>query len=387
MRGGEASSSGEGGAWWATRFFWVPAGLGMAAAALAPAALPGIAGAAGAAALLAAGVLPGRWLALARQREIEAWRRAAEVDEVAPVHALISRVGRVWSRQLDTCRSTGDESVAELTRNFSDMVERLNATLAASRSASAALGGGEAGVVTAIRSSESELAGVLETLKDVMRSRAGIIAKVGEYAAGLKEMADGVQQIALQIRMLSLNGAIEAARAGESGKAFGVVAGEMRKLAGQSADIGVRISREVLVVNATVAELLVDGDASDGERDAASIEQAERDVVVVLARFKGLTGSLHRSVEVMEREAEALKQRIDGALVAFQFQDRVSQIISRVRDGLEQLEGSLAVSGDGPADVGAWMEEMARTYTTDEEFDNLHGTRRDKRVEHELRFF
>jgi len=387
MKGGEVSNFGEEDAWWGTRFFWAPAGLGAAAAALALASSPGIAGAAGAAASIAAGAFLGRWLALARRREIEGWRRVADVDEAAPVRDLISQAGRIWSRQLDTCRGTGDESVAELTRNFSDMVERLNATLAASRSASAALAGGGAGVVTAIRSSESELAGVLETLKELMRSRAGIIAKVGEYAAGLKELAEGVQQIALQIRLLSLNGAIEAARAGDSGKAFGVVAGEMRKLAGQSADIGARISREVVVVNAIVADLLADRGASGGERDAASIERAERDVEAVLGRFKGLTSSLHRSVEVMERESEVLKQRIADALVSFQFQDRVSQMISHVREGLERLEGSLARGGEDLADVETWIEEMAREYSTDEEFDNLRGTRRGRRAGHEVQFF
>jgi methyl-accepting chemotaxis protein len=369
-------------------FFWVPAALGAVCAALAVAAVPGMAGMAGAGALLAAGGFLGWWLAFARQREIEEWRRMAAVEPAAPANELMVRAARIWSRQLDSCRSTGDESVAELTRNFSDMVERLNATLSASSSASATLGAGDASVVNSIRRSENELAGVLETLKEVMRSRAGIIAKVGDYAAGLKEMAGGVQQIALQIRLLSLNGAIEASRAGEAGKAFGVVAGEMRKLAGQSAELGTRISKEALVVNATVAELLAEGEgAAEGGRDTVSIERAERDIEAVLGRFKGLTGSLQRSVEVMERESAVLKQRIADALVAFQFQDRVSQIVSHVRDGLARLDTTIGHGGEDLADVESWIEEMARGYSAEEEFDNLRGTPSAKRAAHDVQFF
>lgn len=74
----------------------------------------------------------------------------------------------------------------------------------------------------------------MSTLKDKVNALAEQILHLSEQTQQIGGISELVGNLANQTNMLALNAAIEAARAGEHGKGFGVVAGEIRKLADQS---------------------------------------------------------------------------------------------------------------------------------------------------------
>lgn len=61
------------------------------------------------------------------------------------------------------------------------------------------------------------------------------VTEVKKHLNDTDEVLDFISKVADQTKVLGINAAIEAARAGELGKGFGVVAGEVRKLAEHSA--------------------------------------------------------------------------------------------------------------------------------------------------------
>ena len=67
---------------------------------------------------------------------------------------------------------------------------------------------------------------------DILQNISDVNAAVEKYS----EMGAAIDRIAMQINIISLNASIEAARAGQHGKAFSVVAEEIRRLASTSKD-------------------------------------------------------------------------------------------------------------------------------------------------------
>lgn len=92
----------------------------------------------------------------------------------------------------------------------------------------------------------------MSTLKEKVGAIAEQIIRLSEQTSQIGNVSDLVGSLARQTNMLALNAAVEAARAGEHGKGFGVVAGEIRKLADQSKQSAEKINVLVADIQAAI---------------------------------------------------------------------------------------------------------------------------------------
>lgn len=295
----------------------------------------------------------------------------------------------VWSRQINTSRVMADSAVNKITGLFSGIVSKLEAMLKISRSGAhseAGNAGYEKDFLDAVASSQSDIKSVLSDLKIALEtvndSKDLLLAEVTMYSAKMKEMADESNLVAFQSQIIALNAEIEAARAGVAGRAFAAVVAEMRQLARKSSETSKKMSFEVSAIDAAMTRYYAQ-DKEMTEKEAQYLTSAEAMFNDVMARFNKVTVELEESIATMGTSSQEIRDDISTALVQFQFQDRVSQILDHVAENIDELTEADAQN----LDADAWLNEMKTKFSVDEEHGNLSGDQTASTQPSKLTFF
>lgn len=286
----------------------------------------------------------------------------------------------LWVRQIETGRSQCEDAVCGLTSRFGAIVSQLNETLKVNTVSNNVEKQGNDSVIDVLHRGESKLRTVLDSLRLAIGNRNALLSTVEgllNYIDELNEMAKAVANIADQTNMLALNAAIEAARAGDTGRGFAVVADEVRTLSNKSGETGRRITETVKIISEAISETFEQAERYTKEEEQEEAK-AEGNINAVLNDFCEFTNYLEQSTNQLRDASQGIQQEISKSLVEFQFQDRVSQILSHVRDSISAFPRYLAQNEQKCRDQGRlvaidWselLEDLKSSYATNEEMIN-----------------
>ena len=310
------------------------------------------------------GLLAARTLEQRHAQALAAVERDARA-EVDRITNLCAQAAPVWVRQIETVRNEADHEVGELAQVFGELCGKLDRVLGP---AGAEGGGSPEEILSGLERNGRELENLVAALRELQGSKDRIVQDIGAQATQLKENASDIRQIALNIRMVSLNATIEAARAGAAGRPFGVIVADMRELAARTADASDQFSRHTDRLQRTLTDVFAEQQQAGAA--AVSIRAAEDLVHHVVASSDAMMRQLTQAIGAMEDERRNVRGDVSRALVALQFQDRVSQILSHVTHNLQEMQARIAAGHWHALDEREWLERLASNYSTHEEFTN-----------------
>jgi aerotaxis receptor len=151
----------------------------------------------------------------------------------------------------------------------------------------------------------SDASSVAITSGDRMTQIADTMTSISGSSKRVAEIIQVIEGISFQTNILALNAAVEAARAGEQGRGFGVVASEVRALAGR-ASAAAREIREVIGLSASAVEAgsrsVSDAGAVIGQA-VSSVKRVSELISEISQHAQAQTGEVSR----VAREVQSLE--------------------------------------------------------------------------------
>ncbi|WP_141332555.1 methyl-accepting chemotaxis protein, partial [Myxococcus sp. AB025B] len=199
---------------------------------------------------------------------------------------------------------------------------------------------GSVGGLTHIRSHVEQIGRTISELHQRTRL-------VGDITRTVKDLAD-------QSNVLALNASIEAARSGDQGRAFSVVARNMRSLADQSAGATTRVQSILGDIGRAISDAV-----RISEGGAREVEGGLEQVRAAGESLRSLAGIIQSNGQTVKSISDAVRQQDAGIAELFaalsSMADVADQIVDRMAESEQAAIQLSAASGELSAIVGRYQ--------------------------------
>ncbi len=172
----------------------------------------------------------------------------------------------------------------------------------------------------------------LSTGLEVMQQMVVAMDEIKQSSSQIVDIINLIDSIAFQTNLLALNAAVEAARAGEQGRGFAVVAGEVRTLAGKSADAAKEISALISTSNEKVQA---------GVDLVDSVKVSLEDIQTKVTDLENSVSEIVQASHAQSQASQDISHSVnDAKSISAQNGQHIENTVQKIRD-ISQASASL----------------------------------------------
>lgn len=269
---------------------------------------------------------------LLMQEEVEV---SNYLDDVAQTYSQITNISEMTTNINDDFK------------NFSSYANQINEVIDSSDT-----------MIKQTETNVTQLADNILHTNEQLDTIANVFQQLEKDFANIKNMSNGINGIAMQSNLLAFNASIEAERAGEAGRAFAVVAQQMRVLSTSTKELVDGIDDSVKALFKSIKDVNVEIQAS--KSTSVTNLQKVNAVKNNIEQVNECTDEVKNFSKQIIKGIDATSERINGAAEGF---GAISQVVDSFGEKIENLNVKMSKKSSIICSVIDFLQQMENMLT------------------------